>query len=60
MTNRKNSGGVVEDIWMNTRADADDFGVITPTGPDSPASWQEVEEANLLLNPDAADMEGRG
>jgi hypothetical protein len=52
--------GVVEDIWMNTQADADDFGYIDSTGPDAPASWDEIEEENILLNPDVASMEGRG
>ncbi len=60
MANRKNRGGVVEDIWMNTQVDAEDLGVITPTGPNDPASWDEVEEANVLINPDVSSMEGRG
>lgn len=60
MANRRNGNGVVEDIWMNTQVDADDFGEIDSTGPDEPANWDEVEEANVLLNPDVASMEGRG
>jgi hypothetical protein len=60
MANKRSSGGIVEDIWMNTQASPDDFGALAPTGPGAPASWNEVEEANVLLNPDAASMEGRG
>lgn len=59
MRNRQ-TGGVVEDIWMNTQADADDFYGVEPAGPDGPASWREIEEENILINPDAASMEGRG
>jgi hypothetical protein len=59
MRNRANSG-VVEDIWMNTRADADDAGAVTTTGADAPTSWSELEEANALLNPDAISMDNRG
>ncbi len=59
MKDRANSG-VVEDIWMNTQASPDDFGRIVPTDGDSPPSQQEIEEENILLNPDVASMEGRG
>ncbi|MDR2912573.1 MAG: hypothetical protein LBV38_04635 [Alistipes sp.] len=54
------SSDVVEDIWMNTQASADDLGHIAPTGPESPASWEEVEESNLVLNPDPFSMGNRG
>jgi hypothetical protein len=60
MASRKNQGGVVEDIQMNTQVGVDDFGPIAPTGPDAPASWEEVEETTVLLNPDVASMEDRG
>ena len=60
MTNRKYSGGVVEDIWMNTRADDDDLDEIAPTDLDAPADWSEGEEADLLINSDVAGMYDRG
>ena len=63
MTNKKSSSGVVEDIWMNTQVGLDDLDRhdrIDPNGPDYPANWEEVEEANVLLNPDIDSMEGRG
>ena len=60
MTNRGNGSGVVEDIWMNTQVGIDDFDRIEHNGPNSPANWEEVEEANILLNPDPFSMEGRG
>ncbi|MDR2890885.1 MAG: hypothetical protein LBV18_04700 [Alistipes sp.] len=53
-------GGVAEDTLMNTMVDADDFGRIDPTGPNEPASWDEIEEENVMLNPDAESFEGRG
>jgi hypothetical protein len=59
MASRK-QGGVVEDVQMNTQVGVDDFGPIIPTGPDAPASWEEVEEENVFLNPDVASMEDRG
>lgn len=40
---------VVEDIWLNTQSQ-----------PDEPATWDEVEDANELLNPDLDSMESRG
>lgn len=40
---------VVEDIWLNTQS-----------APDEAATWEEVEEANALLNPDPDSMESRG
>ncbi len=54
MTNRKNSSGVVEDIWINTQVDPDD---IEPDGPDIPSNRDEIEEANVSLNPYAAVMD---
>jgi hypothetical protein len=60
MASRKNQGGVVEDIRMNTLLGTDDFGPIAPTGPDAPASWEEVEETTILLNPDSESMDYRG
>ncbi len=59
MKNRDRSG-VVEDIWMNTHADVDDFDPTESTGHDGPASWREIEEENILLNPDLVSMESRG
>jgi hypothetical protein len=44
---------VVEDIWLNTLAGEDDIDSSTP-------DWREIEEANILLNPDVTSMEGRG
>jgi hypothetical protein len=54
-----NYGGVVEDIWMNTRADADDDrrDFTDPNSPDSSPSWDEIEQANATINPDASDMD---
>jgi hypothetical protein len=60
MTNKRTSGEVIEDIWTNTQATPDYFGAIASTGSGKVASWDEVEEANVLLNPDVASMEGRG
>lgn len=54
---------MVEDIWMNTQVAPDDFDRherIDPNGPGSPTNWEEIEEANVLLNPDIDSMEGRG
>ena len=51
---------MIEDIWMNTQVALDDINShdhIDPNGPDSPTNWEEVEEANILLNPDAAVMD---
>jgi hypothetical protein len=45
---------------MNTQVTADDYDALATTRPDAPASWEEVEESNILLNPDVASMEGRG
>jgi hypothetical protein len=59
MKNRRNSG-VVEDIWINTQVGPDDMEPVDGTGPDAPASWNEIEEENILLNPDAFSMEDRG
>ncbi|MDR2894552.1 MAG: hypothetical protein LBU97_03730 [Alistipes sp.] len=49
---------VVEDIWMNTHAGMEDFDAAH--GPDDAEGWDEVEEANALLNPDFESMESRG
>ncbi len=62
MRNRNNSG-VVEDIWMNTQVGIDDrehpdkHDLIDPNSPDSPSDWEDIEEANALLNPDVAGMD---
>ncbi len=55
--NKKSSNRVVEDIWMNTRAEEEMFDQIDHEGPEG---WDEVEEANMLLNPDLVSMESRG
>jgi hypothetical protein len=80
MKNRKNNNVVVEDIWMNTHADANanananantstrhnhrgattgdrPIGTTTPAPHGRPTSWDEVEQANSLLNPDASNMD---
>ena len=57
MTNRRNSSGVVEDIWMNTRTGDDDFDRTDPDGNDAPQDWDEIEEATAILNPDMAGMD---
>ena len=57
------SSDMIEDIWMNTQValdDIDNHDRIDPNGPDSPVNWEEVEETNVLLNPDSSSMEGRG
>ncbi len=57
MINR-NDSGVVEDIWINTRAGSDEDDDRTgPNDTEDPSGWDEVEEANVLLNPDVAGMD---
>ncbi len=57
MTNRRNSGGVVEDIWINTQVGIDEDDHISS---DTPARWKDIEDENALLNPDEFSMEWRG
>ena len=57
MANRRDSGGVVEDIWINTQIGLDD--------PDNPGRddyagyphWNEIAETNVLVDPDLDSME---
>ncbi len=58
MKNRRS--GVVEDIWMNTQVDPDDYEPISPAGHedhDHSGEWIEIEEENIMLNPDMATMD---
>lgn len=60
MTNRRNISGIVEDIRTNTQVGLDDLdrlGRMDSNGSGIPSNWNEVEESNILLNPDAADMD---
>ena len=57
---RKNSGGVVEDIWMNTRANIVETDTEAPPASDIPTDWDELEEANAILNPDEESMDWHG
>jgi hypothetical protein len=43
------SKGVVDDIWLNTLADADD--------PDPVPQWDEIEQDNIALNPDENSLD---
>ncbi len=60
MANRRNSGGVVEDIWMNTQVGLDDLDGFDRDDRKGYSDWNEVEEANVLINPDVYSMEDRG
>jgi hypothetical protein len=54
---------VVEDIWMNTMAGtdvADKKEPAVPTDPYGTPTWNEVEEANIVLNPDVDSQDWRG
>ena len=55
MKNRRS--GVVEDIWMNTQVESDDYEPAEHEGHDDSNGWDEIEEDNIMLNPDAATMD---
>ncbi len=59
MKNIMNSVAVFEDIWMNTQEDFDDDR-IEVRGFGASRNRNEVEESNILLNPDLSSMEWRG
>ncbi len=42
---------------MNTQADPDDYDPTDHDGHDHSDEWDEIEEDNILLNPDAATMD---
>ncbi len=55
MKNRRS--GVVEDIWMNTQADPEDYDPTDHEDHGHSDEWDEIEEDNILLNPDMATMD---
>lgn len=48
------------DIKVRTQVSVDDMGPIEATGPDEPATPEEVSETTIMVNPDADSMESRG
>jgi hypothetical protein len=48
------SKNVVDDIWLNTLADEDDD---PRYGSDPPDDWDEIEDANITINPDASTLD---
>lgn len=50
----------VRDIKVKTQVGADDMGPIKATGANEPATYEEVEESTILINPDVDSMESRG
>jgi hypothetical protein len=58
MANRSSHNDVFEDIWMNTQVDVLDRP--DTAYPDSQEDWEQIEEDNILLNPDAESMDWRG
>jgi hypothetical protein len=52
MKNPTKGSGVVDDIWLNTFAELDDDDPRDPHAEVYSPGWDEIEEANTLLNPD--------
>lgn len=58
MENRRSSA--VEDTLINTQAGLDDLDISDRAESGLPVGWSEIEQENILLNPDAASMDDRG
>ncbi|MDR0907309.1 MAG: hypothetical protein LBM63_01660 [Rikenellaceae bacterium] len=56
----KKSSESLKNIEVNTLTDPESIGRIEPTKPTEAASFKEVEQDTILINPDMESMESRG
>lgn len=54
----RKSRGVFEDIWMNTQTGVDELDPANSGDPEE--NWEEIEEENIILNPDIDSLDWRG